>query len=88
MRESGIDETRETVIDFRRKEMPSQPLRTRREEKVEDHTPVGVVIDRSAIFLFFCLFVWFCFRAAAVFVGQSGCGGEQNVEYDPMGPGR
>ena len=43
----NVDKTREMVIDFRRKKMPSQPLRIRGEvvEEVEDYKYLGVVID-------------------------------------------
>ncbi|KAI3365896.1 hypothetical protein L3Q82_000881 [Scortum barcoo] len=43
----NVNKTREMVIDFRRKKMPSQPLRIRGEvvEEVEDYKYLGVVID-------------------------------------------
>ena len=39
----NVDKTREMVIDFRRKKMPSQPLQIRREmvEEVEDYKYLG-----------------------------------------------
>ena len=40
----NVDKTREMVIDFRRKKMPSQPLRIRG-EVVEDYKYLGMVID-------------------------------------------
>ncbi|KAI3353469.1 hypothetical protein L3Q82_019997, partial [Scortum barcoo] len=43
----NVNKTREMVIDFRRKKMPSQPLRIRGEvvDEVEDYKYLGVVID-------------------------------------------
>ncbi|KAI3353878.1 hypothetical protein L3Q82_005088 [Scortum barcoo] len=43
----NVNKTREMVIDFRRKKMPSQPLWIRGEvvEEVEDYKYLGVVID-------------------------------------------
>ncbi|KAK0147064.1 RNA-directed DNA polymerase from mobile element jockey [Merluccius polli] len=43
----NVSKTREMVIDFRRKKLPSQPVRIRGEEveEVEDYKYLGVVID-------------------------------------------